>query len=51
MQSFTARITLAGGNQRIQIREKTPELSSTLLSSLSPYLYPYLYETVNANIY
>jgi len=29
---------LADGNQRIQIREKTLEFSSTVLSTLSPYL-------------
>ena len=36
VQSFTARMvhTLADGNQRIQFREKTLELSSTVLSTL-----------------
>ena len=39
MQSFTARMrhALAGGNQRIRIREKTLEFSSTVLSTLPPY--------------
>ena len=36
---FTTLNALAGGNQRIWIREKTLEFSSTVLSTLSLYLY------------
>jgi len=38
VQSFSVRHALADSNQRIWIREKTPEFSSTVLSTLSPYL-------------
>ena len=41
MQSFTARMSLLmAANQRIRIREKTLEFSSTVLCTLSPYLRP-----------
>ena len=38
MRSFTVCMPFAGGNQRIRIREKTLEFSSTVISTLSPYL-------------
>ena len=38
MQSFTARMACADGNQCIPIREKTLEFSSTVSSTLSLYL-------------
>jgi len=36
----------ADGNQRIQIREKTLESSSAVLSTLSPYLNPLQHNTI-----
>jgi len=41
VQSFTAHMSLLmAANQRIRIREKTLEFSSTVLCTLSPYLRP-----------
>jgi len=41
---------LADGNQRIRIRQKTLEFSSTLLSALSPYLKTLPVTTTNARV-
>ena len=38
MQSFFCSHAVADGNQRVRIREKTLEFSSTVLSTLSLYL-------------
>ena len=37
-------------NQRIQIREKMPEFSSTVLSTLSPYLFLELMEDKSESV-
>jgi len=44
---FYCPYAVADGNQHIQIREKTLEFSSAVLSTLSPYCTMYKRENMN----